>query len=51
MNHISRILLAAALLDNKLEYTAPSAQKLDIASEGMICVSGDLPGYDDAIEI
>lgn len=39
------------MMDNKLEYTAPSALKLDIASEGMICVSGDLPGYDDAIEI
>ena len=39
------------MMDNKLEYTAPSAQNLDIASEGMICVSGDLPGYDDAIEI
>jgi len=39
------------MMDNKLEYTAPSAQKLDIASEGMICVSGDRPGYGDANEI
>lgn len=38
-------------MDNKLEYTTPSAQVLEIASEGLICVSGDLPGYGDAIEV
>ena len=38
-------------MNNKLVYTAPSALKLDIAYEGMISVSGDLPGYGDAIEI
>ena len=35
----------------KLQYDAPAMQVLEVNTEGLVCQSVDLTGYDNAIEI